>query len=235
MPQDILVVCSRLYYFNSIIGLVNPIQIQKVLLFKTFFFVCCKGRTVDEMNYDFQALALESRGIGEVRCIDVLTLSIVFSLKHYLHIMAKTRTSTALVYFLMLDPVNQWKCMWWDLWFSCLSREWINMVCGLFLIENSKSVETIFHISFGGRAQRIMWICTIKKAVGNYSKLMVRLKVAKINQHFVIPVYFSSCCLQKSFGNQMNLPKMEGKVCCLEKSGGTTPGEHLVRKLYTLR
>lgn len=36
------------------------------------FFVCLflfQLRAVDEMNYDFQALALESRGMGEVRDI----------------------------------------------------------------------------------------------------------------------------------------------------------------------
>lgn len=34
-----------------------------------FFFVFFQLRAVDEMNYDFQALALESRGMGEVRDI----------------------------------------------------------------------------------------------------------------------------------------------------------------------
>lgn len=35
----------------------------------SFFFVLFQLRAVDEMNYDFQALALESRGMGEVRGI----------------------------------------------------------------------------------------------------------------------------------------------------------------------
>lgn len=38
-------------------------------LISLFFFVLFQLRAVDEMNYDFQALALESRGMGEVRGI----------------------------------------------------------------------------------------------------------------------------------------------------------------------
>lgn len=45
------------------------------------FFFSSQVRAVDEMNYDFQALALESRGMGEVRGVCALTsfLSIHYS------------------------------------------------------------------------------------------------------------------------------------------------------------
>lgn len=41
-------------------------QVAKLLVYS---FLCrlFQVRAVDEMNYDFQALALESRGMGEVR------------------------------------------------------------------------------------------------------------------------------------------------------------------------
>lgn len=44
-----------------------------------FFLVLFQLRAVDEMNYDFQALALESRGMGEVRGILILALSLLFN------------------------------------------------------------------------------------------------------------------------------------------------------------
>lgn len=46
-----------------------------------FFLNLSQVRAVDEMNYDFQALALESRGMGEVRtvfvCISFTLLTLI--------------------------------------------------------------------------------------------------------------------------------------------------------------
>lgn len=42
-------------------------KMRKIILFIIqYFFHLSQVRAVDEMNYDFQALALESRGMGEV-------------------------------------------------------------------------------------------------------------------------------------------------------------------------
>lgn len=42
-----------------------------LFFFSSFFKSLSQVRAVDEMNYDFQALALESRGMGEVRTVFV--------------------------------------------------------------------------------------------------------------------------------------------------------------------
>lgn len=45
----------------------NSVECFSFLFTVHFFFPLSQVRAVDEMNYDFQALALESRGMGEVR------------------------------------------------------------------------------------------------------------------------------------------------------------------------
>lgn len=55
-----------------------PISAFSFVCFFTSVFVLFQVRAADEMNYDFQALALESRGMGEVRFFFFFSVKSVF-------------------------------------------------------------------------------------------------------------------------------------------------------------
>ena len=58
-------------HLSRITCILMGVIVNKMNLWVNTAFPWSQVRTVDEMNYDFQALALESRGMGEVRAFTV--------------------------------------------------------------------------------------------------------------------------------------------------------------------